>query len=49
MRPHPLLKLLTSLKEQTLYPNEMLIVDGSVNDETKAVIEQTYFENLKRC
>ncbi len=46
MRPNPLLKLLTSVKEQTLYPNEILIVDGSVNEETKAIIEQHSFQNL---
>lgn len=46
MRPNPLLKLLTSVKEQTLYPNEILIIDGSLNDETKVVIEQNSFQNL---
>jgi glycosyltransferase involved in cell wall biosynthesis len=40
------LKLLTSVKEQTLYPNEILIVDGSLNDETKAIIAQHTFEKL---
>lgn len=46
MRPNPLLKLLTSVKEQTLYPNEILIIDGSTNDDTKAVIAQNSFQNL---
>nr|WP_294777956.1 glycosyltransferase [uncultured Flavobacterium sp.] len=46
MRPNPLLKLLTSVKAQTLYPNEILIVDGSVNEETKAMIEANSFQNL---
>ena len=46
MRPNPLLKLLNSVKEQTLYPNEILIIDGSINDETKAVLEQNSFQNL---
>ena len=46
MRPNPLLKLLTSVKEQTLYPNEILIVDGSLNDETKTMIEQHTFQKL---
>jgi len=46
MRPNPLLKLLTSVKEQTLYPHEILIIDGSVNDETKAMIAQNSFLNL---
>lgn len=46
MRPNPLLKLLNSVKEQTLYPNEILIIDGSINDETKVVLEQNSFQNL---
>ena len=46
MRPNPLLKLLNSVKEQTLYPNEILIIDGSINDETKAIIAQNSFKNL---
>jgi glycosyltransferase involved in cell wall biosynthesis len=47
MRPLALLSLLNSVKQQTLYPNEILIVDGSTNDETKLVIEQNSFKNLK--
>lgn len=46
MRPEPLLKLLTSVKEQTLYPNEILIIDGSLNDDSKVVIEQNSIQNL---
>ncbi|MDP3358886.1 MAG: glycosyltransferase [Lutibacter sp.] len=46
MRPKPLLKLLQSVKEQTLYPDEILIVDGSANQETKAMLEQNRFQNL---
>ncbi|MEO5778142.1 MAG: glycosyltransferase family 2 protein [Flavobacterium sp.] len=47
MRPVPLLNLLNSVKEQTLYPNEILIIDGSTNDDTKAILEQYPFQNLK--
>lgn len=47
MRPYPLLKLLQSVKEQVLYPNEILIIDGSLNSETKAVLNQNSFENIK--
>ena len=39
-RAKPLLKLLQSVKEQTLYPNEILIIDGSTNEETKDILEQ---------
>ncbi|MDF1518742.1 MAG: glycosyltransferase [Lutibacter sp.] len=47
MRPNPLLKLLQSVKTQTLYPNEIIIVDGSVNQETKEMLDQHSFENLR--
>lgn len=46
MRPNPLLKLLQSVKGQTLYPNEILIVDGSLNGEAKEMLEQNTFQNL---
>lgn len=46
MRPIPLLNLLNSVKKQTLYPNEILIIDGSTNDETAAIIAQNSFQNL---
>lgn len=46
MRPTPLLKLLQSVKTQTLYPNEILIVDGSTNRETRAMLEQNRFQHL---
>ena len=46
MRPKPLLKLLQSVLEQTLYPDEILIIDGSTNKETEKVLKENYFENL---
>lgn len=46
MRPNPLLTLLNSVKTQTLYPNEILIIDGSTNDDTKAILESNKFQNL---
>ena len=46
MRPIPLLNLLNSVKAQTHYPNEILIIDGSTNDETSAIIAQNSFQNL---
>ena len=46
MRPVPLLKLLNSVKLQTFYPNEILIIDGSANDETREMLEQNLFPNL---
>jgi glycosyltransferase involved in cell wall biosynthesis len=47
MRPIPLLNLLNSVKTQTIYPNEILIIDGSTNTETKVVLESNTFQNLK--
>jgi len=47
MRPLPLLSLLNSVKEQVLYPDEILIIDGSINNDTKDIIEQNKFKNLK--
>lgn len=47
MRSQPLLKLLQSVVLQTLYPDEILIIDGSTNDKTKIVLEDNNFKNLK--
>jgi GT2 family glycosyltransferase len=46
MRPKPLLKLLQSVQGQTVYPDEILIIDGSTNKETEAVLKENHFENL---
>lgn len=46
-RSQPLLKLLLSIQHQTLYPNEILIVDGSPDDFTKEMLTQNSFQNLK--
>ena len=47
MRSKPLLKLLQSVKGQTLYPNEILIIDGSTNNETQTVLKENTFNNLR--
>lgn len=46
MRPVALMNLLNSVRTQTMYPNEILIIDGSVNDDTKTVFETESFKNL---
>ena len=46
MRPQPLLTLLQSVEKQTLYPNEILIIDGSTNDETKEILDKNKFQNI---
>lgn len=47
MRPKPLLDLLESVRIQTRYPDEILIVDGSTNDLTKQALEEHPFLNLR--
>ena len=46
-RPQALFVLLQSVKKQTLYPNEILIIDGSPDDFTKEMLSQHSFPNLK--
>jgi glycosyltransferase involved in cell wall biosynthesis len=43
LRPQALLELLQSVQEQTLYPNEILIVVGSTNKETEKILEENPF------
>lgn len=47
MRPLALLSLLNSVKQQTLYPNEILIIDGSTNLDSEQIIKENDFKNLK--
>jgi GT2 family glycosyltransferase len=47
MRPKPLTDLLASVKIQTLYPDEIIIVDGSTNEATKQILANSIFQNLK--
>ena len=47
MRPESLLDLLHSVKNQLLYPDEILIIDGSSNQETETVLKNNKFRNLK--
>ncbi|WP_333875294.1 glycosyltransferase family 2 protein [Flavobacterium sp.] len=47
MRPQPLLKLLHSVKEQTVYPDEILIVDGSIDNATEQMLAQHSINHLK--
>lgn len=47
MRPEPLLNLLHSVQNQVLYPDEIVIVDGSVNRETEIAVKNNEFRNLK--
>jgi GT2 family glycosyltransferase len=47
MRPKALQTLLNSVDEQTLYPNEIIIVDGSLNNGTSNLLENNSYKNLK--
>ncbi|MFW0737248.1 glycosyltransferase family 2 protein [Flavobacterium sp. T12S277] len=47
MRPESLQALLQSIQKQLLYPNQILIIDGSINNETKTVVEENKFQNLE--
>ncbi len=46
-RPEALLKLLKSVQLQSLYPDQILIVDGSINLETQNTLERNTFEHLE--
>jgi len=47
MRPEPLRILLESVKTQLQYPDEIIIVDGSLNDQTQQMLETHSFEKLR--
>jgi GT2 family glycosyltransferase len=46
MRPKSLLELLQSVQDQTRYPDEILIIDGSITDETELILKQNQFRKL---
>jgi GT2 family glycosyltransferase len=46
LRPKPLIQLLQSVQKQTIYPDQILIVDGSANKETEVVLNENPFRNL---
>ena len=46
-RPEALLKLLNSVKFQSKYPDQVLIIDGSKDDGTKTLLEEHFFSNLE--
>lgn len=45
-RAMPLLQLLESVAVQSCYPSEILIIDGSVDDETSLMLSNNLFLNL---
>lgn len=46
-RPQALKRLLDSVKQQKLYPDEILIIDGSKSEETEKLLEEHRYEKLK--
>ena len=46
-RPDSLIRLLNSVKTQTAYPYEILIIDGSPDQKTENLLNKTSFKNLK--
>jgi len=46
MRSQSLYSLLQSVTEQSLYPDQIIIVDGSTNDNTKELLVKNKFRNL---
>jgi GT2 family glycosyltransferase len=47
MRPKPLLQLLQSVQRQSLFPDEILIIDGSRDKETETIISENQFRNVQ--
>ena len=47
MRPDPLSTLLASVKLQKVYPDEILIIDGSTDDATELRFRESEIKNLK--
>ena len=46
MRPEALLQLFQSVAEQTVVPAEIMIVDGSLNDQTQKALQQNELKQL---
>jgi GT2 family glycosyltransferase len=47
MRPQSVLQLLQSIQGQTVYPDEILVVDGSNNTETESILKENQFPYLR--
>ena len=47
MRPQSLYQLLQSVQNQTKYPDEILIIDGSTNEDTEVILGNNPFDYLK--
>lgn len=45
-RPKPIVTLLDSVKRQSYYPDEILVIDGSPDDQTETVLHGEKYQNL---
>lgn len=45
-RPKAIVKLLNSVQKQSLYPTEIIIIDGSLDDKTYIEVSNNNFKNL---
>ena len=45
-RPQPLLNLLKSVREQSFYPNDIIIVDGSADKNTEEILDANSFDRV---
>lgn len=47
MRPKEIIRLLESIKTQTIFPDEIIIIDASLNNETKINVQNFDVRNLR--
>lgn len=47
MRAKPLCTLLNSVEQQSCYPNDIIIVDGSKNEDTRKLLKTKNYKNLR--
>ena len=47
MRPRDIINLMESIQVQTIYPDEIIVVDGSSNSETERALSKLEINNLK--
>lgn len=45
-RPKPIVTLLDSVKRQSSYPDEILVIDGSPDDQTETALRSKKYQNL---
>lgn len=46
-RPEAIVKLLNSVQKQPVFPNEILVVDGSINNQTELIFKENNYKNLR--